>query len=77
MQSFWWNLDIDITEHIHNGLEKIRFSNSKNRIEDTRWMDYTIIRYNIVNKMIIVEEDKRRIENINCMILIEERKYSS
>ena len=40
-------------------------------------MDYTIIRYNIVNKMIIVEEDKRRIENINCMILIEERKYSS
>ena len=40
-------------------------------------MDYTIIRYNIVNKMIIVEENKRRIENINCMILIEERKYSS
>ena len=40
-------------------------------------MDYTIIRYNIVNKMIIVEENKRRIENINCMMLIEERKYSS
>lgn len=40
-------------------------------------MDYTIIQYNIVNKMIIVEENKRRIENINCMILLEERKYSS
>lgn len=77
MQIFWWNLDIDITGHIHIGLEKIRFSNSKNRIEDTRWMDYTIIQYTIVNKMIIVEENKRRIENINCMILLEERKYSS
>lgn len=77
MQIFWWNLDINITEHIHIGLEKIISSNSKNRIEGTRWMDYSVIRYNIVNKMITVEENKRKIKNINCMILIEERNNSS